>query len=166
MRVVFEFFEKLIETGLISEYVLGGATALLYYSSPTFTEDVDVFIQVKTEGPLINLQPIYDFAREQGIATEGEYLLVGGFPVQILTTYDALSREAFLNAIEVDILDVSVKIFGLEYLMAIMIQLGKQKYRERLRLLIVEKVFDTVLLEGILQRHELDDKWKQLKISL
>lgn len=34
-----------------------------------------------------------------------------------------------------------------------------------LRLLIGVKVFDTVLLEDILQRHGLEDKWKQLKLA-
>jgi acyl-CoA hydrolase len=60
----------------------------------------------------------------------------------------------------------TVKVFALEYLMAIMIQLNKPKYRERLRVLLEEKLFDEQKLSGILHAHGLFQRWEGLRNQL
>lgn len=166
VRVVFDALDALQSEGLIDGYVLGGATALLYYSEPTFTEDIDVFIGMQSTQALTDVSPIYRFLAQRGAVQSDEYLLIGGFPVQILLPYDELSEEAFRNARSVEISGKEVKIFGLEYLIAIMLQLAKPKYRERIRILLEEHSFDEARLTEILARHGLLVRWKEWRKTL
>ena len=166
MRAVFEALDALREAGVIQDYVIGGATALLYYSQPAFTEDIDVFVWLESDSPLADLGPVYTFLKEKGAVESDEYLMIEGFPIQILLPYDDLSIEGFEHPNSVHILSREVKILALEYLMAIMIQLGKSKYRERLRVLLTENLFDESRLNDILLRHGLTEKWNRLRSQL
>jgi len=131
MESVIAAFDDLAERGVIKSYVIGGATALLYFSRPTFTEDIDVFIYLGSDDQLVDLSPVYHaLSSRQGIRMEGEHIYIDGFPVQLLVPYDALSQEAFDHAVSVSLVGKQCRIFNLEYLMAIMIQLNKPKYRE------------------------------------
>ena len=168
MEIVIKTFDEMAGKGLIEDYVLGGATALVYYSAPTFTEDIDIFITLKSSSRLIlDLSPVYEFLlHEKGCQQAGEYVYIGGFPVQILAPYDSLSTEAFENPREIPFGELKVKIFQLEYIMAIMIQLGKNKYLPRLSILLEERDFEEDTLNAILERHALTRKWNQLQEKL
>jgi hypothetical protein len=48
-----------------------------------------------------------------------------------------------------------------EYLVAIALQTGRSKDRERVRILREHAKLDMRLLADILTRHELEEKWKQ-----
>ncbi len=163
MESVIRTLDELVEHKIIEEYVIGGATALIYFSTPTLTEDIDVFVYMKEQGSLVDLSRIYGFLVEhKGVMVEGEYVFIDGFPVQFLVPYDDLSNEAFKQAVSAEYGGLPVKIFALEYLMAIMIQLNKVKYRERLRLLIETRIFDKRKLSAILKTHGLLAKWETL----
>lgn len=168
MQQVISTLEEMVEEGIISDFVIGGATALIYFSSPTFTEDIDVFIYLKeATGPIIDIGPVYSFLKEKKNATQGdEYIFLEGFPLQFLIPYDDLTREAFENPVKIELDSKSFKIFGLEYLMAIMIQLKKKKYIERLRILIEEDNFDKGKLTSILERFKLTQDWQVLQERL
>ncbi len=166
MQVVIDALDDLRKSGRISDYVIGGATALLYYSEPSFTEDIDVFVQFEPKALIADLGPIYDFFKSRGAELVDEYIMVSGFPVQILLPYDELSTEAFSHPARMPMGNGTVKILGLEYLIAIMIQLGKAKYRERLRILLEENIFDEKKLNDILTRHSLAEKWSRLRQEL
>ena len=47
--------------------------------------------------------------------------------------------------------------------MAIMIQLGKRKYRERLSILLEDRNFDEKKLAEILTEHGLNEKWNKFR---
>ena len=46
MKRVVQILDEMVKDGVIEDYVIGGATALLYFSEPTFTEDIDVFVHL------------------------------------------------------------------------------------------------------------------------
>jgi hypothetical protein len=160
--------DEMIRDGIMEDYVIGGATALAYYSDNVFTEDIDVFVYLKSSpGYLIDLNPIYEYlTKAKHARIEGQYIVLDGFPLQFLVPYDDLSSEAFSHPQTVMYGNLKTKVLKLEYLMAIMIQLGKQKYRERMRRLIEEDAYDNEMLEKILRRHALAEKWHTLKKNL
>ncbi|MBI5472617.1 MAG: hypothetical protein HY961_09770 [Ignavibacteriae bacterium] len=169
MKEIIGILDEMLRDKVIDDYVIGGATALVYYSEPTFTEDIDVFIllEQRRSSPLIDLSGVYKYlTSKRNARVEGQYVFLADFPVQFLVPYDELSRDAFANAVRVHFKGMSVKIFELEYLMAIMIQLGKEKYRERLRRVLVEKKYDDDRLAAILEKYKLLPKWKSLQESL
>lgn len=167
MESVFQTLDELVTHKIIEDYVVGGATALIYYSTPTLTEDIDVFVVMKEQGALVDLSRIYAYLQQtKGARVEAEYVFIDGFPVQFLVPYDGLSNDAFEKAVWVDYGGRKVKVFALEYLMAIMIQLNKPKYRERLRLLLESKIYDTQMLDNILTAHDLVAQWHTLRRTL
>ncbi len=165
MLPVIKTLEDLVRAGIIKEYVIGGATALLYFSQPTFTDDIDVFVYLAESGPrLLNISPIYKYLIEhRGATTKEDHILIEGFPIQFLVPYDDLSEEAFKKAVMAKIEGAQFRVFDLEHLMAIMIQLGKAKYIERLRILVENKSFDSKKLHRILTRFKLLGKWDKIK---
>ena len=40
---------KMVVDGIIENYALGGATAVIFYTEPIATQDVDIFIHVPAE---------------------------------------------------------------------------------------------------------------------
>ena len=166
MDRVIRALDEMVKDDVITDHVIGGATALLYFSEPTFTEDIDVFVYLKHQGSgtIVDLSPLYEYlTSKKGYRHDGDYILVEGFPVQFIVPYDALSEEAFSKAAVVSLAGNRMKIFDIEYLIAIMLQLGKRKYRERLRILIEDKPFDDAKLVDVLTRFGLLEKWNALK---
>jgi len=167
MESVIRTLDELVEKKIIIDYAIGGATALMYFSAPTLTEDIDVFVYLPQGRALVDLSPVYEHLRSfKGARVEREYVFVDGFPVQILVPYDALSEEAFRNAIRVEYGGIPVKILPLEYLIAIMIQLDRPKYRDRLRVVFEEHTLDEMKLKSILRQHLLTTKWENLRKEL
>ena len=169
MKRVIQILDEMVKDGVIADYVIGGATALLYFSEPTFTEDIDVFVYLKRRGnsTIVDMSPLYEYlTTKKGYRHDGDYILVEGFPVQFIVPYDALSVEAFSKAVVVSLAGNRVKIFNIEYLIAIMVQLGKRKYRERLRILVEDKPYDEAKLTDIVTRFDLMEKWNTVKSEL
>lgn len=162
-KIIF-ILEDMIKNNVIEDYALGGATALLNYSTPHLTEDIDIFIDVKQSGLLVNLSKIYSFLVDKYDAKiKSEYLIIQGNPIQFLLPGDSLTQEAFENYSVVSIQGRKLHIFSLEYLIAIMLNLNKAKYRERLRIVKEENKFDEKVLFKILQKYKLIDKWNLIK---
>jgi hypothetical protein len=157
----------MVRDGVIEDYVIGGATALMYFSIPNFvTEDIDVFVYLKANpaSTMIDVSPIYNYlVSRKNARVQGDYVIVDGFPIQFLIPYDDVSKEAFAHAIRITPEQMSFKIFDLEYSMAIMIQLGKEKYIERLRTLMRYRLFNEKKLESLLEKFNLAAKWLVLK---
>jgi len=165
MKEIIKILNKMIKDKIIDDFVLGGATALLYYADNIFqTEDIDIFISVKHLGLIFNLEPIYTYLKYNYDAKEyGEYIIVKDFPLQFLLPGDSLHKEAIKNFKTITIQGEKCKIFSFEYLIALMIFLFKPKYRERIRLIIEGKTYDEKKLNDILKRHSLLDKFNKIK---
>ena len=64
LKDVFAVLAQMLEGGLLANYAIGGATAVLFYAEPTRTYDVDVFVTLPpgTQPPIVSLAPVYDWA--------------------------------------------------------------------------------------------------------
>ena len=166
-KKIVDILNDLVLHNTINNYAIGGATALLFYSTPQLTEDIDVFITLDKKGLLFSLSDIYKFLKKNYNAVEErEYLLIDGNPIQFLIPGDELTQEAFDNARELKYLDFSFKIFTFEYLIAIMLMLNKSKYRERLVTIKSENKYNEAELMNILNKYSLQDKWNKIEVEI
>ena len=70
-------------------------------------------------------------------------------------------EEALNQAQDTTYENVSTRILRSEYLVAIALQTGRSKDRERVRILREQAKLDMNLLADILRLHQLEEKWKQ-----
>ncbi|MFH1652460.1 MAG: hypothetical protein ABIE74_00225 [Pseudomonadota bacterium] len=164
MRNVFIAVNDLKKSGIIKNYALGGATALLFYAEPAATYDIDIFILFTAkQTDLIDLGPIYDFLQKKGWKPEREHIVFDGIPVQFLSTSNELVEEGVKNALEKKYEDIKIRVMSLEHLIAIMLQTNRPKDRERIGKLLEENIeFDLDELKRILNKYNLTKQWKHI----
>ena len=63
---------------------------------------------------------------------EGEYIVIGGWPVQFLPPTGPLVDEALGQAVETDVEGVRARVFSAEHLAAIALETGRAKDKARL----------------------------------
>ena len=135
--------------------------AATFYTEPVLTFDLDVFVLLQSSATgLVSLAPIYDALRTRGYKEEQECILIEGVPVQFLPAYNALIEEALAQAREIDYEGVPARVVRAEHLIAICLQTGRAKDRARVAMLREQAHLDHELLADILNRHQLEDKWK------
>lgn len=164
MKKTLQVINQLEEDGIIQGYAMGGATALLFYTEPALTFDVDIFVflpSVKKTSALIDITPLYKHLATKGYRAEKEHVMIEGIPVQFIPAYNPLIEEAVNHASKKAYEGTAIKVIELEYLMAIMIDTNRPKDRERIWKLLDDVSFDKDKLEKILERHSLKKKWKQ-----
>ena len=68
MKETLEILNNLKDRALIDEYAIGGGIATIFYTEPSFTYDLDIFVIVKTEpgAKIISLAPVYDYLTSKG----------------------------------------------------------------------------------------------------
>lgn len=145
--------------GVVSEYALGGAMALIFWSEPTATFDLDVFVMLEQTGLLLSLDPIYAWARAKGYPEEAEHILISGMPVQLIPAHNALTTEAIATAAELEYDGQPVRVIRAEYLIAMYLE---ESARTRKRLERVAALLD----EGNLDRALLNDLVERFKVRL
>jgi len=148
--------------GVFARYAVGGAMAAIFYVEPFLTFDLDVFVVLpQTSGGLLTLAPLYDALRFRGYSEqENECIMIEGVPVQFLPAYNSLIEEALKEAQEIMYEDVPARVLRAEHLVAISLQTGRTKDRERVRILREQAKLDQNFLADVLKRHQLEDKWK------
>jgi len=158
-----EVLNELEKEGVFSRYAIGGAMGAIFYSEPFLTFDLDVFVVLPpASGGLLTLASIYDALRGRGYTEQAnECVIVEGVPVQFLPAYNLLVEEALSQARDATYENVPTRILRSEYLVALALQTGRSKDRERVRILREQAKPDMNLLADILRRHELEEKWKQ-----
>lgn len=155
---VFRVLNEMRSDGILHDYAVGGAMATLFYAEPTRTYDLDVFVMLEestVDVSLISLEKIYIWARSRGLALEAEHVMVHGVPVQFLPAYNELVEEAIRTARELVYEHVSVRVVDPERLIALAVQAGGAKRRERAWQLIEMGEIDRALLRVVLARHHL-----------
>jgi hypothetical protein len=152
---VFRVLAQMREQGVVRDYAIGGATAVLFYAEPTRTYDVDVFALLPegAQAELLSLSPVYRWAEQQGFTVDGEHVLVHGVPVQILPAYNALVVDAIRTARLHEYQDVAVRVVDPEHLIALALQAGGARRRERAWLLLQAGVADRSRLQEIFDAH-------------
>ncbi len=152
---VFRILNRMREDGLVAQYAIGGATAVLFYAEPTRTYDLDVFVTLEAvdADALAPLSRLYAWAREQGFGLQAEHLLIEGVPVQFLPAYNALVQTALSTARVHDYGGVPVRVVDPEHLVALALQAGGARRRERAWQLLEAGAVDRERLRRILTNH-------------
>ena len=165
MKKTLQIINDLEKEGIIKGYAIGGATALLFYTEPALTFDVDIFVflpgDIGGSGLILDLSPLYKSLGNKGYHAEKEHVMIEGIPVQFIPVYNDLVEEAVKEASTKEYEDLKVKVLTMEHLLAIMIDTNRPKDRERIGKLLEEVDFDQKILKEILQRHSLDKKWEK-----
>ena len=162
MKRTLQVLNELERDGVFTRYAIGGAMAATFYTEPFLTFDLDVFVVMpQTTGGLLTLAPLYDALRARGYSEqENECIMIEGVPVQFLPAYNALLEEALNDAQEIMYEDVPARVLRSEHLLAICLQTGRSKDRERARILREQAKLDQNFLADGLRRYQLEDKWK------
>lgn len=148
---------RLKADGIVAEYALGGAMALVFWSEPVATFDIDVFVMLRSASALVSLSDVYEWARRNGFPEEAEHILIAGIPVQIIPAHDALAEEAITTAAELGYEGDVVRVIRREYLIALYLEPSARSPRrlERVAMLLEEGEVDRPLLDSLLQRYKL-----------
>lgn len=105
----FQAINRLKADGVVEDYAVAGAMALLFWTEPAATFDLDVLVVVaEPSSGLISLDAIYRWAEAHGYPEQAEHVLVKGIPTQFVPAPDLLSREAISEAVEQDYEGVSM----------------------------------------------------------
>lgn len=151
----------MVKDGLIDEYAIGGAVAAIYYLEPFDTTDLYIFVQI-TASPndLMILAPIYKYLVKRGYTVKGEFILIGGIPVQFLPVFNPLTEEAVKKAHTIKYARIATRIMRSEHLVAIMLDTGRPKDYLRISLFLESKAVNMRSLHAVLRRYRLTKKWK------
>jgi hypothetical protein len=160
MEKTLRVINEIARQGIIKAYAIGGGIAATYYIEPILTYDLDIFFIAATEGIDI-LAPIYAYAKKAGYKTKDEMILIKGIPVQFIPAYNDLIRAAVENAVSLKYRAVEARVVSAEYLIAISLQTGRPKDRERIVRLLDEAAINHTALARILDNFGLTDKFKE-----
>ncbi|MDB4916306.1 MAG: hypothetical protein JWM95_3950 [Gemmatimonadetes bacterium] len=167
MRIqdVFIALNQMEADDVVDRYAIGGAVGATFYLEPVATLDVDVFVAFRSApgSLLVSPQPIFDYLRERGATMEGEYVMIGGWPVQFLPSTGALVDEALEQAVEVDVEGATARVFTAEHLAAIALQTGRAKDKARLLQFIESGVLADERFKDIVSRQDLNGAWERFE---
>ena len=151
--------------GVIERYAIGGAVGATFYLEPFSTLDVDIFVAFRSKpGSLIvSPQPIFDYLKARGGTMEGEYIVIGGWPVQFLPPGTPLVKEALQESVERDVDGTLAHVFTAEHLAAIALQTGRAKDKARLLQFVEAGALNAARFQAILARHNLVDAWRKFE---
>lgn len=152
----------MVDDGVITQYVIGGAMGALFYTEPFETYDLDIFVAFPATRRIITLDPIYEYLRSKDYPEQKGHIVIEGLPVQFLPIHDDLITEAAENAVTKRIGREKVRVFRPEYLLAIMTRLSRTKDKIRIPLLLEQGEVDRQRLRDILSRHGLTKRWRKV----
>lgn len=146
------------EEGVIEEYAIAGAMAILFWIEPIPTYDLDVLVFLPgAESAIVSLGPIYAWAERHGYRAHKEHIDVAGTPVQFLPAHNELADEAIETAVQKPYRGVEVKVVRPEYLIALYLEGSAKtpKRRERAAALRESATIDVNLLQEVMKRFRL-----------
>ncbi|MGB6219508.1 hypothetical protein [Haloferula sp.] len=163
IREVIQTLDQMQSDGIVGRCAIGGAVAATFYLEPFATLDVDIFVSMKPEpgSLLLSLEPIFAYLEGRGCTIEGEYVIIGGWPVQFLPPTGALVEEALADSVEMNVEGLSVRVFTAEHLAAIALETGRAKDKSRLLQFVESGRIDGNEFGNILSRHGLVEKWER-----
>ncbi len=152
---VFRLLNRMRDDRVVTDYAIGGATAVLFSAEPTRTYDLDVFVTLPTDsaGELAPLSNVYAWARERGIRSDAEHLMIQGVPVQLLPAYNNLVEAALEAARIHDYEGVAVRVVDPDHLVARALHTGGARRRERAWQLLQSGAVDRGRLQELLTVH-------------
>jgi hypothetical protein len=150
------------QEGVLVDYAVGGAMALIFWTEPVPTFDLDVFVFLGGETTmLVSLDPIYRWAEANGYVADAEHIVIEGIPVQFIPTHNPLADEAVMEAATLEYQGVSVRVVRPEHLIALYLEPSARtaKRLERAAALRDEPALDAERLRDIVQRYNLKLPW-------
>jgi hypothetical protein len=170
MRIsqVIRVLNEMQADGILKDYAIGGAVGASFYLEPVSTVDIDVFSLFDSDNGLsiVNPQPVFDYLKEKGYQFEGEYVLIGNWPVQLLPPPGPLAEEAIREARTFDLEGTRVKVFSAEHLAALALQTGRAKDKLRLHQFIEEGAINAPQFLEIVRHHNLESAWDRFQQQL
>lgn len=160
MEKTLQVLNSLETEGILERYAIGGAMGATFYVEPLLTFDLDVFVLFPQSGLLLSLAPLYQALRDRDYHEEAECVLIEGVPVQFLPAYNALLEEALREARDTEYEQTPARVLRAEHLVAICVQTGRDKDRQRVRIFMEQAQLDNDRLIDILKRHQLEAKFK------
>lgn len=155
---------RIKSAGLIADYAIGGAVAAQAYIETASTEDVDVFIILGPAAhPLAPLTPIWADLVAHGAKEHDEYLVIGGWPVQLLPPGTPLYDDAIARAHIQVVGGQELRIMGPEHLAAIALALGRNKDYVRVEEFIRRGKIDRAVFQDLIERFGLRQQWNTFK---
>ncbi len=158
--------EEMKRAEIIDKWAIGGAFAAILHYEPISTVDVDIFffLREKNDSPILNLSAIYDFAERKGFSFDHEFINIQGWLVQFVeASHSALWTEAIENADVLKIADFEVPVIDKEHLVAMWLYAGRNKDYQKIIMFREADFLDEAKLFGILEKHDLTDKWNREK---
>jgi hypothetical protein len=147
------------DEGIVDDYAVGGAMALVFWSEPAATYDLDVFVVSQGSRTIVSLATIYEWAQKRGYPLEAEHIVISGIPVQLIPAHNELAAEAIAAAAELDYDGQPVRVITPEYLIALYLE-PTARTRKRLErvggLLDEEGLVDREKLKSVLDRYKLE----------
>jgi hypothetical protein len=163
MKETFAVLNQMVADGAIDNYALAGAVGAMFYVEPFSTQDVLIVIP-ETEGKLGAQLPGWKYLSSRGYSEiRGEGIVVEGWPVQFLPVSNALEHEAYLNATNQTLDNVTVRVVLPEHLVAMMLKVGRLKDFARIQMFLSQDAINAEVLEDILQRYDLNNKWNEFR---
>ena len=164
MEQAIRAFNKLKEEGVILDYAIGGGVAVTFYTEPIDTYDTDVFVLVPSGEPslVFDVSTIYRKLSEMGGKSEGQYIIIGDTPVQVLIAPSALEEEAIRTATAIKYGDTPCKVFRPEHLVAICLKTARTRDFYKAMLILEQVSLDNNLLQSLVSRYGLEQQWNRL----
>jgi len=157
---VFRVLNDMKSDGVIEDYAIGRAMAVLFYAEPTRTYDLDVFVVLpESEDTIVVLTPAYEWLQSRGFEPRAAHVMIHGVPVQLIPAYNDLVEEAVAEARQLDYDSVPVRVVSPEHLVALAFQTGGRKRRERAFQLLETSDVDRGKLDGIFDRIGIERPW-------
>jgi hypothetical protein len=147
------------DSRVVEDYAVAGAMAMIFWTEPVPTFDLDVLVFLPGEEPtIVSLDPIYRWAGARGYSTQAEHVMIEGVPVQFLPAHGELADEAIEQAATLEYEGVPVRVVRPEYLVALYLEPGARtlKRRERAAALRESSAVDAPLLDRLLRRFGLE----------
>jgi hypothetical protein len=165
IKEVIQTINQMQADGVVERYAIGGAVGATFYLEPVATLDVDIFVTFKAEpgNLIVSPKPIFDYLKARGGKVEGEYIIIGGWPVQFLPPGTALVEEALRESVSKDVEGTLAQVFSAEHLAAIALQTGRAKDKVRLLQFIEAAALDAARFQSILARHGLVEAWRKFE---
>jgi hypothetical protein len=131
--------------------------ALIFWSEPIPTFDIDVFVVLDSKSKLVSLAPVYEWARRNGYREEAEHIIIAGLPVQVIPAHNELAEEAIASAAPLDYEGQPVRVIRQEYLIALYLEPTARTAKRlgRVAMLLEEGNVDRELLNELLERYNL-----------
>ena len=144
------------DEGVIEDYAVAGAMAMVFWTEPVPTYDLDVLVFLPAaHGPITTLGPIYEWAARRGYPSQDEHVVIEGLPTQFIPSPGTLADEAISTARSLEYEGVPVRVVAPEYLVALYLlpEARTAKRQERAAMLVESPGLNRARLDEILNRH-------------